>query len=81
MKKSQHQKSNYKKVAQHHGVTPKEVEMEIAEAIKFAFNAPDGSVVKQLFAELFSDGKLPSNEEFIEKMVARVLGKLGVRAD
>ena len=77
MKKPKHKKSDYKKVAKHHGVTPQEVESEIAEAIKFAFNQPDGSAEKQLFAELFPDGKLPTNEEFIEKMAARVLGNLG----
>ena len=77
MGKPKHKKSDYKKVAQKHGVTANEVESEISAAIKFAFNAPDGSAEKQLFAELFPDGNLPTNAEFIEKMAARVLGELG----
>jgi len=77
MKELKHKKSHYNEVAKKHGVKPQEVEMEIAEAIKFAFNAPDGSKEKQLFAELFPNGKVPSNEEFIEKMAARVMRNLG----
>jgi len=77
MGKPKHKKNDYKKIAKHHGVTSKEVETEIAEAIKLAFNVPDGSAEKKLFAELFPDGKLPSNKEFIEKMAARVVRELG----
>jgi len=71
MKTSKHRKNDYKKTAEHFGVTPKEVEMEISEAIKAAYNQPEGSAAKEFFTSLFPHGKLPSNKEFIEIMAAR----------
>jgi len=73
MKKAKHKRKHYKKVAKHHGVTPQEVERDITEAIEAAYNQPDGSPEKEFFTKLFPHGKLPSNEEFINKMVERVL--------
>jgi len=72
MGKPKHKKSHYKKVARKHNVTPKEVETEIAAAIMAAYNQPEGSKEKEFFTQLFPSGKLPSNEEFINKMVERV---------
>ena len=77
MKKPKHKKSHYKKVAKKHGVTPNEIETEITTAILAAYNQPDGSKEKEFFTQLFPDGKLPTNEEFINKMAARVLDDLG----
>ena len=71
MKLPKHTKKDYKKTAEHFGVSPKEVENEIAEAIKAAYNQPDGSPQKEFFKSLFPHGKLPSNKEFIEIMAAR----------
>ena len=71
MKTPKHKKRDYKKTAEHFGVTPKEVETEIAAAIKAAYNQPEGSAAKEFFTKLFPHGKLPSNKEFIEIMAAR----------
>ena len=73
MKKPKHKKKNYKKIAKQHGVTPQEVEMEITEAIKAAYNAPAGSKEKEAFTKLFPHGKMPSNEEFINRLAKRYL--------
>ena len=77
MGKPKHKKKHIKKVAKHHGVTPKEVETEIAAAIEMAFNQPEGSKEKEFFTQLFPDGKLPTNEEFINRMVERYIDELG----
>jgi len=76
LKKRKHKKSHIKKTAKKYGVTLKEVETEIAAAILAAFNQPDGSAEKEFFTQLFPNGKLPTNEEFIEKMAARVMSEL-----
>ena len=73
MRKPKHKKKHIKKVAKHHGVTPQEVERDITEAIKAAYNQPDGSPEKEFFTKLFPHRKLPSNEEFINVMAERVL--------
>ena len=77
MRKPKHKKKHYKKVAEKYGVTAKEVENDIAEAIKAAYNQPDGSPEKEFFTKLFPHGKLPSNKEFIEIMAARVADEIG----
>ena len=73
MKKPKHKRKNYKKIANQHGVTVKEVETEIAAAIKEAFEQPDGSPQKEFFTSLFPDGKLPSSKEFINRLAKRCL--------
>jgi len=76
MRKPKHKKKHIKKVAKKHNITAKEVETEIAIAIKAAFEHPEGSPEKEFFTKLFPDGKLPSNEEFINKMLERVIDDL-----
>jgi len=75
MKKPTHKKSHYKKIAEKYGVTAKEVENDITEAIKFAFDQPDGSSEKELLLKLFPYGKMPSNKDFINKLAMRCLGE------
>jgi|GEM_PF-499686 len=69
MKRPKHKRKNYRKIAKPYGVTAKEVETEIAAAIKTAFEQPGGSPEKKLLLEMFPDGEIPSNEEFINKLV------------
>ena len=76
MKKRKHKKSHYKKIAKKHSVTPREVETEIAAAIMAAYNQPEASKEKEFFTQLFPSGKLPTNEEFINKMIERVVNDL-----
>ena len=77
MRKPKHKKTHYKKIAEKHGVMPKEVESEITQAIIAAYNAPVGSMEKENFTKLFPHGKLPSNEEFINKMAEQVVKNRG----
>ena len=69
MRKSKQIKRIYKEIAKAHDVTYKEAERVMAEMIKAAWqNAPPWSEEKEFQLELFPNGQIPSNEEFINKI-------------
>jgi len=51
------------------GGTSEEVEREISKAIKATWESPNE---KELQQELFPNGKIPSNEQFIKKLAERI---------
>ena len=69
-------KKIYKKIAEKYGVTAAQVERDITESIKAAFQAPPGSAEKELQLKLFPDGKIPSNKDFTRKMAKRYTDEL-----
>jgi len=66
-------KKYYEKIAKKHGITSEEVEREITEAIKAAWQAPIGSKEKELQLKLFPDGNIPTNEEYIKRISEMVI--------
>jgi hypothetical protein len=62
----------YREIAKKYGVTINEVETEIAQCIRAAWQAPQGSSTKELQLKLFPDGKIPANEEFIRKIAENI---------
>ena len=64
-----------KKIAKKDGVSVEEVKRSMAEAIEKTFEAPEGSSARQSQLELFPDGKTPTTEEFIIRMVEYLMDK------
>ena len=65
----------YKKTAEKFGETPEETEKHMSEAIRMAWDFPEDSDAKKLQLELFPDGRTPTNEEFILRMVEMFVDK------
>lgn len=61
-------KDIFKKVAELENISEEEVKSEISEVIRLAMQS-DSPQAKVLWSEIAPDGKEPSPEEVIEKMV------------
>lgn len=64
--------NNIEKIAKKNNVPAETIRKEIAEAIRIGMSNPDIKV-KQAWHEMFPNGEEPSPEEFIQKIVDKIL--------
>jgi len=63
-----------RKTAEQEGVSVEEVRSEISKAIVETMNNPDPKA-QEVLKKLFSDGKQPSPEEFIQRITELAIGE------
>jgi hypothetical protein len=73
MKSKRKMSEIYKELARQNEVSIKEVKCEINKAIEQAWNAPIGSKQKEEQLRMFPSGKMPTIEEFIQKMTSAII--------